>query len=144
MERVAALEIVAPGPLSTVQDLGRHGYGRYGVAPSGALDPFALRVGNLLVGNEEGEAGIEMTFMGLTAKVLTDLTLAITGADLTLKVNGRPLGLWQSHRVRQGDVLSMGMARTGARAYLALGGGISVPQVHGEQVHESLFGVWRV
>ena len=133
MARVAALEIMTPGPLSTVQDLGRRGYGRYGVPPSGALDPFALRVGNLLVGNEEGEAGIEMTFMGLTAKVLTDLTLAITGADLPLKINGRPLGLWQSHRLQRGDVLSLGTAKTGARAYLAVGGGISVPKVMGSK-----------
>ncbi len=82
MGAVETLEIGSPGPLTTVQDIGRFGYGRYGVARSGAVDPFALRVANLLVGNPEQEAGLEMTLMGFRARVLTDIVVAVTGGDL--------------------------------------------------------------
>ncbi len=68
MGYVDALEILSAGPQTTVQDLGRFGYGRYGVAPSGALDTYALRIGNLLVGNREDEAALEITLTGLTVR----------------------------------------------------------------------------
>lgn len=133
MAGVAALEILSPGPLTTVQDLGRFGYGRYGVPQSGAMDAFALRVGNLLVGNPEGDAGLEMTFVGLRARVLSDLIIAITGADCQPTLNGVPLEMWRSHRVRKGDILSLRSARTGCRAYLTLGGGLDLPTVLGSR-----------
>jgi biotin-dependent carboxylase-like uncharacterized protein len=133
MAGIAALEILAPGPLTTVQDLGRFGYGSYGVAVGGALDPFALRVGNLLVGNAEGDAGLEMTFAGLKAKALSDIVVAVTGADLQPSVNGLALDPWQAHRLRKGDTLSFRTALAGCRGYLALGGGMDVPMVLGSR-----------
>ncbi len=131
MGSIEALEILLPGPLTTVQDLGRFGYGRYGVAPSGALDSFSLRIGNLLVGNPEDEACLEITLMGLKAKALTDLSIAVTGADLRPHLNEKPLEMWRSHVFRKGDTLTLKGPKSGCRAYLALGGGIDTPPVMG-------------
>jgi len=130
---VRALQILSPGPLTTVQDLGRYGLGRYGVPPSGALDSFSLRVANLLVGNAEQEACLEITLMGLKVKALTDLLIAVTGGDLQPRLNERPLQVWQSHIMRRGDLLHFIGPKSGCRAYLALGGGISVPRVLGSK-----------
>lgn len=129
MGAVAALEVLVPGPLTTVQDLGRFGFGRYGVAQSGALDAFSLRIGNLLVGNPEGEAVIEITLMGFRARALTDLAVAVTGGDLQPHVNDRPVRTWSSHLLHEGDLLSFKRLENGCRAYLALGGGILLPPV---------------
>jgi antagonist of KipI len=130
---IATLEILMQGPLSTVQDLGRPGFARYGVPPSGALDSFSLRVANLLVGNPEGEAGIEITVMGLKVRAIADLAIAVTGGDLQPQVNDNPLEMWRSHILREGDILSFRGPRSGCRAYLAVGGGISVDPVMGSR-----------
>ncbi|MGD8229235.1 MAG: biotin-dependent carboxyltransferase family protein [Desulfobacteraceae bacterium] len=127
------LEILTPGPLTTVQDLGRYGYGRYGVPSSGALDAFSLRIANLLVGNKEDEAGLEITLLGPKVKALTDCTIAITGADLQPQLNGKPLQMWGSHIMRHGDILYFRGPQSGCRAYLAIGGGISVTPVMGSK-----------
>lgn len=129
MGSIETLEILAPGPLTTVQDLGRFGFGRYGVAPSGALDSFSLRIGNLLVGNREDEACLEITLFGLKLKALTDAVITITGADIQPRLNEDPLEMWCSHILRKGDTLFFRGLKTGCRAYLAVGGGISVPTV---------------
>jgi antagonist of KipI len=133
MAGVEALEILAPGPLTTVQDLGRYGYGRYGVPPSGAADCFSLRAANLLVGNEEGEAVLEITLMGFWARAFTDLSVAITGGDLEPRLNGESLGMWGPRTLKAGDILSFGRPRSGCRAYLALAGGIDVEPVLGSR-----------
>jgi biotin-dependent carboxylase-like uncharacterized protein len=133
MEAVKALEILSPGPLTTVQDLGRHGYGRYGVAPSGALDSFSLRVANLIVGNQEDEAGLEITLLGLKVQALTDLAVAVTGGDLQPQLNDESLKMWCLHTIRKGDILSFKTPKSGFRSYLALGGGMSVPPVMGSK-----------
>jgi len=130
---VEALEILAPGPLTTVQDRGRFGFGRYGVPPSGAVDSFSLRVGNLLVGNRENEASLEITIIGPKIVVLIDALIAITGADLQPKVNETPLEMWRSHLLKQGDILSFKGPKSGCRAYLAIGGGISVQNIMGSK-----------
>ena len=129
MDIVESIEILAPGPLTTVQDLGRYGFGRYGVPPSGAPDSFSLRVANLLVGNPEAEAGIEITLMGLRVRFLTDLVVALCGADLQPHVNDKPFEMWRSQILRKGDTLSLRAPKSGCRAYLAVGGGISLPLV---------------
>ena len=133
MAAVETLEILSPGPLTTVQDRGRFGYGRYGVAPSGALDSFSLRIGNLLVDNPENEACVEITVLGLKVRALTDLVLAITGADLHPHLNEKPLKMWHSHLLRKGETLSFRGPGSGCRAYLALGGGISLSPVMGSK-----------
>ena len=129
MDIIESIEILSPGPLTTVQDLGRYGFGRYGVPPSGALDSFSLRVANLLVGNPETEAGLEITLMGLKVRVLRDLVVALCGADLQPHLNDKPFAMWCSQLLRKGDILFLKAPRTGCRAYLAVGGGIRVSPV---------------
>ena len=133
MRPVETLKVLAPGPLTTVQDRGRFGFERYGVPPTGAVDAFSLRVGNLLVGNSEDEACLEITFMGPRLMALRDTAIAITGADLQPKVNEIPLKMWRSHLMEKGDTLSFKGPRSGCRAYLAIGGGISVPVIMGSK-----------
>lgn len=133
MAAVKALEIIHPGPLTTIQDRGRFGYGRFGVPPGGALDAFSLRTGNLLVGNAEDEAGLEITLMGLKVRALKDLVFALTGADLQPRLNDQPLENWRSHAMRKGDTLALKGPRTGCRAYLAVGGGLKVPRILGSK-----------
>jgi antagonist of KipI len=133
MGGIETLEILTPGPLTTVQDLGRYGFGRYGVPPSGAVDSFSMRAANLLVGNAEGDALLEITLMGFKAKAIRDLTVAITGGDLQPHLNREPLGMWRCQTLKAGDVLALGRPRTGFRAYLALAGGIGVEPVLGSR-----------
>jgi antagonist of KipI len=130
---VETLEVLSPGALTTVQDRGRFGYGRYGVAPSGAVDSFSLRIGNLLMDNPEDEACLEITVMGLRVRVLTDLLIAITGADLHPHLNEKPLKMWHAHLLKKGEILSFRGPRSGCRAYLAVGGGISLSPVMGSK-----------
>jgi antagonist of KipI len=129
LDIIESLEILAPGPLTTVQDLGRYGFGRYGVPPSGALDSFSLRAANLLVGNPETEAGLEITLTGLRVRVQTDLVLALCGADLQPHRNEKPFDMWCSQFVKKGDTLFLKAPRAGCRTYLAVGGGISLAPV---------------
>jgi len=130
---VETLEVVAPGPLTTVQDSGRFGYGRYGVAPSGTLDSFSLRVANLLVGNSENEACLEITLFGFKVKALTDVAIAVAGADLQAHCNDKPLDMWTSYILKKGSVLSFRGLRGGCRSYLAIGGGLYLPEVMGSK-----------
>lgn len=134
MERVAVFEVVEPGLLTTVQDLGRFGFSEFGVPPSGAIDRFSLRVGNLLVGNEEGEAGLETTILGLKLRALRRICIAITGGDLSPHLNNRdPLEMWKAHLLSEGDLIGFKGLRSGCRAYIAIGGGIDVPQIMGSK-----------
>jgi antagonist of KipI len=133
MTGVNAFEVLSPGVLSTVQDLGRFGAARYGVAASGALDGFAARVANLLVGNDENAAVVETTLMGLRMKVLRDTVVAVTGGDLQPRRDGAPLPMWRSHAVREGDTIAFAGPVRGLRAYLAVAGGIHVAAVMGSR-----------
>jgi biotin-dependent carboxylase-like uncharacterized protein len=119
--------------MSSVQDLGRFGYARYGVAASGALDGFAVRVGNLLVGNDETAAVVETTVMGLRIKALRETVVAVTGADLQARKGSEPLPLWRSQRVRGGETLVFSGPARGLRAYVAVAGGIQVAAVLGSR-----------
>jgi len=130
---VETLKILDPGPLTTVQDRGRFGFGRYGVPPSGAVDSFSLRAGNLLVGNREDEASLEITMIGPKITAIVDVVIAVTGADLQPEVSKTPLEMWQSHLLRKGDFLSFKGPKSGCRAYLTIGGGISVQSVMGSK-----------
>jgi antagonist of KipI len=128
-----AFEVISPGGFTTVQDLGRYGYQKYGVSISGAMDRFALRAGNLLVGNEEGEAAVEATIIGPRLKSLGKIRVAITGADLSPEIDGKPAPGWRSWDVPEGGILSFGKAKSGCRAYLAISGGIDFPLVMGSR-----------
>ena len=127
------IEVIKPGLLTTVQDQGRRGYQAYGVGISGAMDSLALTAGNLLVGNPEGAAGLEMTISGPSLKFHHETWFAVTGADLAPRLNGSPLSNWSAHRAPSGSVLSFGSRRSGVRAYLAVAGGLDVPVVMGSR-----------
>jgi antagonist of KipI len=129
----AAFEVVAPGLLDTVQDLGRWGHQSSGVPVSGAVDGFSLQVGNLLVGNPRGAAGLEMALCGPTLRVTADTLIAVCGADLGASLDGEPVPRWKSVAVRAGQALAFGGARSGAWAYLCVAGGIEVPPVLGSR-----------
>src|SRR5210317_758245 len=120
MAAIETLEIISPGIMTTVQDIGRYGYGRFGVAPSGALDSFSLRVANLLVGNPEDQACLETMLLGPGVKVLADVVMAVTGGDLQPKRNKQPIDMWRSHAFQKNDVLSFGSAISGFRGYIAV------------------------
>jgi antagonist of KipI len=131
MERVAAFEVLEPGILTTIQDMGRYGCSQYGVPPSGALDSFSFRVSNLLVGNKEEEACLEVTLMGLKVRALKEVVIAITGGDLSPTLNGESLEMWRTHLLVQDDVIAFKKVRAGCRAYLGAAGGFVVPRIMG-------------
>ncbi len=133
MADVGILEVLSPGILTSVQDLGRYGYGRYGVAPSGALDSFSLRIANLLVGNRPDQAGLETMLLGPAIKALEDIVVAVTGGNLQPRRNKQPIVMWQSHTLKKDDILSFGSSLSGFRAYVAVGGGISVVPIMGSR-----------
>lgn len=133
MAAVKVLEVTSPGPLTTLQDLGRFGFGQYGVAQSGAVDSFSLRVGNRLVGNGENEAGLEMTFAGVAVTALSEIAFAVTGADMQPRIDGIPIPMWRSLIIQKGERLSFKGLRSGLRAYLAVGGGINADRVLGSR-----------
>lgn len=131
MGKLEVFEVLEPGILTTIQDLGRYGFSQFGVPPSGALDTFSLRVGNLLVGNREEEACLEITLMGLKIKVLREAVIAITGGDLSPVLNGERLEMWRTHLLVEGDVIAFKKAQAGCRAYLSVSGGFVVPKIMG-------------
>ncbi len=124
-----SLEVISAGLLTTVQDLGRRGYQRYGIPVCGALDPVSLRIANVLVGNPEGAAGLEITALGPTFRFASDAVVALVGADFRIDLNGHAVRTWESVEVSAGSVLSIGAATDGMRAYLAISGGVDVPPV---------------
>ena len=128
-----AFEVLEPGPYTTVQDLGRYGYQRLGIPVSGALDCFALRIANILVGNDQNEAGLEITLVGLKLKALASTLIAITGANLEIELQDRVLPFWAASEVEKGQVLNFRKIREGCRAYLAVAGGIDVPESMGSK-----------
>ena len=124
-----ALLVESGGLLTTVQDLGRTGYRRFGLPQGGAMDPLALRVTNLLLGNAAGAAALEFTMPGPRVRAIRPVVLALGGADHSPIVNGRRVGMWSSYRLQAGDVLAFGPPRAGTWGYLALPGGVDVPEV---------------
>lgn len=126
-------EVIRPGMLTTVQDSGRHGYQKFGLTVSGASDPYAYRIANLLVGNVQSAAALEVTLMGLELKVLRPTIIAVTGADLDARVNGKPIPMWATVKAESGDTIKFSGCRSGCRSYLAVTGGIDVPVVLGSR-----------
>ncbi len=124
-----AIEVIEPGTQTTVQDYpGRLGYWHVGVPPSGPMDPLAFRLANRLVGNNEDASGLEITLTGPTLRFASDRTIALTGSDFAALLNGKPVPRWQAILVKKDSVLEIGSAdNAGARAYLAVAGGIKAP-----------------
>ncbi|CAE6750436.1 biotin-dependent carboxyltransferase family protein [Paraburkholderia nemoris] len=127
------IEILSSSALATVQDQGREGYLRYGVGTAGAMDRLALAVGNLLLGNPDDAAGIEIPMFPFRIRFLEDLSFAITGADCAARLGERPVLPWWTVHAKQGDVLTIGVPTSGTRCYLSLAGGVDVPVVLGSR-----------
>lgn len=125
--------VIHPGLQTTVQDLGRPGIQATGVPESGAVDPVALRIANRLVGNAPGAACLEIPLLGPALEVLAHHVVAVTGADLGLQLNGRPVANWEAFAVAPGDRLGFAGLRSGCRAYLAVAGGFAAPMVLGSR-----------
>lgn len=123
------IEVLAPGLLTTVQDLGRFGYGELGVAPGGAADALALQVANLLVGNAPGAAGLEITLMGPRLRFGQPARVAVAGADLAPRIDGQSVAMHRTIDVAAGAELGFGGGAAGVRAIVAVAGGIVVPPV---------------
>jgi antagonist of KipI len=121
---MSVIQVQSPGLLTTVQDLGREGFGPLGVSPSGAADAISLRLGNRLVGNAEGAAALEMTLLGGTFLFPQGAIIALTGSDFAATLDGSPLELWTSAEVKPDQTLHVGATRSGARSYLCVQGGI--------------------
>lgn len=138
---MSTLEVLSPGLLTTVQDLGREGYGPLGVSPSGAADPLALRIGNRLVGNAEGAAGLEMTLLGGTFAFSGGGVAALTGSDFGATLDGASIPCWTSFEVKPGQTLRLGPTRSGARCYLCVRGGITVEPFLGSAATHLLSGL---
>lgn len=131
--KAATLKVIEPGMLTTVQDIGRYGYQKYGVPVSGAMDEFALRAANILVGNDQSAAGLEITMLGPKLNILTDTWIAVTGANLTAQLDQKPVPAWVTVKAPKGSELTFQAANNGVRAYLGIAGGIDVPIVMGSR-----------
>lgn len=130
------IRVVSPGMLTTVQDLGRFGYAHFGISASGAADALELRAGNLLVGNAENAAALEMTLAGGAFEFSADTVISLTGSDF-----GAGLPLWTALEIRAGETVRCGATRSGARSYLCVRGGIGVPLVLGSASTHLMTGV---
>ena len=129
------LDVLDGGVMTTIQDYpGRMGYWAVGVPPSGPMDHLAFRYGNKLVGNDEGESGLEITLIGPKLKFNKAAVIAITGAPIDVTLDGNPISLWQSHQVKAGSVLKLGKIEAhGCRTYLSVQGGFDVPEYLGSK-----------
>ncbi len=121
------------GLFTTVQDLGRPGYRRFGLPQGGAMDPLSLRIANILLGNAPGAAALEVTASGPRLVAARRTVIALAGGDHAPTVNGRPVPIWSAFELRDGDVLAFGAPRAGQWTYLALPGGVDVPEVMGSR-----------
>jgi antagonist of KipI len=138
---LATIQVQAPGLLTTVQDLGREGFGPMGVSPSGAADAISLRIGNKLVGNAGGAAGLEMTLLGGTFVFPEGAILALTGSDFGATLDDAPVNLWTSVEAKRGQTLCLGPTRSGGRCYLCVRGGIVVEDFLGSASTHLLSGL---
>ncbi|ETV22074.1 hypothetical protein Q047_05323 [Pseudomonas aeruginosa BWHPSA042] len=135
-----SIKVLKPGLATSVQDAGREGHYHLGIPPSGALDQYALRAANLLVGNAPTAAVLECALLGPQLEFQRDALVAVCGARMTPRLEGAEMPLDTSFRVRAGQVLGFDFIRAGARGYLAIDGGIAVPEVLGSR---STYGLGR-
>ena len=125
------IEIITPGLLTTVQDFGRVGVMKNGFTQNGAMDRYSMTVANRLCGNCDSAPVLEMTVLGITAKFTQDTVICVSGADFGAKINDKPIKRNKAYKINNGDILSMGTAKSGMRAYLAVAGGIVGEYVFG-------------
>jgi biotin-dependent carboxylase-like uncharacterized protein len=135
------IQVTEGGLSTTVQDTGRFGNYHIGMPPSGAVDQYAHRIANFLVGNEADAATLEMTYSGPTLEFEKDTLIAVCGADMSPELDGETVPTWTAVRVDAGQTLEFQFATEGARAYLAVAGGIDVDQVMGSRATYTLIGI---
>ena len=141
-EGAAMIDVVKAGLETCVQDFpGRYGFWEQGFPPSGPFDMWSFRLANLLVGNRQDAAGLEIQFLGPTLRFEHAAVIALTGASMAPRCDGAPMPQWESVSVPAGAVLETGFARTGARAYLAVAGGIATLPVLGSRATFHMAGV---
>lgn len=121
------VEVIRGGLQTTIQDLGRPGFEHLGISPSGAADPLSLRLGNLLLGNSEDAAALEMTLSGPSLRFLGRATIALAGAEMAATLDGQACAHGQPIKVEAGQILELAQVRRGCRAYLAIAGGWPAP-----------------
>lgn len=130
---MSQFEVLNPGFLTTFQDLGRPDLLKFALPHSGAMDETSLRLANLLLNNSEGAAALETTVMGLTLKSLDQASIAVTGADLSLELNGKSVSMWTVLQLEVGDVIRLKSIVKGLRSYLAVAGGFDAPVMLGSR-----------
>jgi len=130
---IKVFQVLKPGFFTTVQDLGRYGYLRYGVPISGAMDTFSLVAANLIVANNPDDACLEITLIGPELQALTKTQIAITGGAASPKINGQHVPMRQTLEVQEGAVVSFGKVESGCRAYLSIRGEVDTPPVLGSR-----------
>jgi len=135
------IKVLKPGLATSIQDLGREGYYHLGIPPSGAMDSYALRAANLLVGNAAGAAALECTLLGPELLFAEDALVALSGARMTPRLDGAEMPLDEAFGVRAGQVLKFDYLKAGARGYLAVAGGFDVPEVLGSRSTYTLGGL---
>ena len=129
----AEIEIIKPGILTTIQDLGRPGYFHLGIPMGGAMDRLAFEAANRLVGNPEDAAGLEAVFIGPEIAFRADATVAVTGATMPIRIDGEEKPGWTALAVKAGQTLSFGYLQDGARIYIAISGGIATEPMLGSR-----------
>ncbi len=127
------ITILETAPLNTVQDLGRPGFRNLGVGSSGVMDPLALKIGNCLLGNRADDACIELQTYPFVIRFETPTSFAVTGIDAPITLDGKPVLAWSVETATAGQILQVGIPKTGARGYVCVGGGIDVPVVLGSR-----------
>lgn len=127
------IRVLAAGLSTSVQDLGRPGYFHLGIPIGGVMDRLSLRCANLLVGNPESAAVLEAVFVGPQLEFASDATVAVTGAEMPIKLDGEVKPAWTAFAARAGQVLSFDFLKAGARIYIAIAGGIDVPLALGSR-----------
>ena len=127
------VQIVQPGPMTLIQDRGRLGFQKLGVSVSGAVDIDSFDLGNLLVGNDPDAACLEILLGGLEIEFLDDLIIAVTGAESDVTIDGVTIALGVSYFIHSDARLKLGMATDGLRTYIAIAGGIDIPQTLGSR-----------
>jgi biotin-dependent carboxylase-like uncharacterized protein len=128
-----SIHVVAPGTLTSVQDLGRFGHAQIGVGHAGAMDAVALRLANSLVGNDENAAALEITLRGPTLRFDDEALIAITGAEVDARDDNGILPTWRPFRVGAGSTIEIGPLRSGSRTYLAVAGGFDIAMILGSR-----------
>lgn len=135
------INVLKPGLQTTVQDDGRVGYYETGMPPSGAVDQYSYAVANMLAGNKKGAAVLEITYMGPALEFQEDTVIAVTGGTIPPQINKEAVPMWETLEVKKGDVLTFDFVKQGARAYLAIAGGIEVPVIMNSRSTYTLCGI---